>query len=59
MKNQIEAVPICLRIPADRLEQLKQLARERAVEEHRDIPVANLIREAIEKTFPRAESKEA
>ena len=51
----VRTVPICLRISADCLEQLKQLARIRAVEQQRDVQFTSLIREAIDKTYPRQE----
>ena len=58
MTHQDQTVPVCLRISADRLEQLKQLARIRAVEQQRDVPFTSLIRETIDSLFPKREDAE-
>ena len=44
--------PICLRVPAERLESLKRLARQRALEQDRDVPFTDLVREALDMAFP-------
>lgn len=51
-KPKTQTAPICLRVPVERLETLKRIARARAVEQDRDVQFTDLVREALEKAFP-------
>lgn len=54
-----ETVPICFRVPASKLEWLKSLARQRAVEQSRDVSYTDLCRDALDIAFPEPPSSEA
>jgi len=47
--------PLCFRVPMERFEALKRLARQRAMAEDRDVSTADLCREALDRMYPAAE----
>lgn len=48
---------VSLRIREDVLEHLREVARKAAVERQQDISYADLIREAVDRMYPREEWK--
>lgn len=49
--------PISFRLDTSVIEHLKQISRERSAKEKKDIHYVDLIREAIQKTFPAKDKK--
>ena len=53
MRNdRIELAPVCLRIGAQHLDYLRQMARERAALEKRPVSVSDLVRIVVEAAYP-------
>ncbi len=52
-----DTMPINVRLSKPMIEHLKRVARYEAFERDEDITYADLIREAVERTFPMAEGE--
>lgn len=52
MTETTDMVPVCVRIPEETYNYIRWLARQEAILRDRDVNSADLIREALSKTYP-------
>ncbi len=51
-KPDLEAQPVSIRLLKGQIEHLRRIARQRAIDDDKDVSYSDLIRTAVDKTYP-------